>query len=127
MFVTVNRRIQGKAQMRDRDPLLAYLPCEDEPFDWLVGMFRFHAEQLENDGLRMARANSSEEAGLSKQARKLLDYDEYSSSEEGCEDDEEPPKRSITKKLSSSASCSKRAKRPRSIDECEGSDGNISY
>jgi len=69
MFVTVNRRIQGKAQMRDRDPVLAYLPDEDEPFDWLVGMFRFHAEQLENDGLRMAR----------------------------------------------------------SIDECEGSDGNISY
>ena len=90
-------------------------------------MFRFHAEQLENDGLRMARANSSEEAGLSKQARKLLDYDEYSSSEEGCEDDEEPPKCSIINKASSSASCSKRAKRPRSIDECEGSDGNISH
>ena len=127
MFVTVNRRIQGKAQMRDRDPVLAYLPDEDEPFDWLVGMFHFQAEQLENDGLRMARASSSEEAALSKQARKLLDYDEYSSSEEGCEDDEEPPKRSIIKKASSSASCSKRAKRPRSIDECEGSDGNISH
>ncbi|CAN6299874.1 unnamed protein product [Urochloa humidicola] len=123
MFVTVNRRIQGKAQMRDRDPVLAYLPDEDEPFDWLVGMFRFHAELPKNHGLHMAQVNSNEEAGLSKQARKLLDYDEYSSSEEGCEDDEEQSRHYSNKMASSGASCSKRV-RPIERERC---DGDISY
>lgn len=71
MFVTVNRRIQGKAQMRDRDLVRAYLPSEDEPFEWLVGMFRFFAQQPENRALLLARANSRDEAGLSKLANRL--------------------------------------------------------
>ncbi|KAG2538826.1 hypothetical protein PVAP13_9NG418642 [Panicum virgatum] len=65
MFVTVNRRIQGKAQMKDRDPVLAYIPVEVEPFEWLVGMSRSDAPQAGNHALRMARANSSEDIGLS--------------------------------------------------------------
>ncbi|XP_062205219.1 uncharacterized protein LOC133907228 [Phragmites australis] len=110
MFVTVNRRIQGKAQMRDRDPLLAYLPGEDEPFEWLVGMFRFYAQLPQYRGILMARANSSDVAGLSKLANILLDDAEFMTSEEGCEEsDEELPRHSNKKKTSSGASCSKRA------------------
>ena len=128
MFVTVNRRIQGKAQMKDRDPVLAYIPDEDEPFEWLVGMSRSDALQAGNHALRMARANSSEEVGLSKQAKQLLDYDECISSDEVYEDrDEESPSHSSNKRASSGASCSKRVKRPRLAHQCEGSDGNISY
>ncbi|KAL6841160.1 hypothetical protein ACP4OV_029129 [Aristida adscensionis] len=55
MFVTINRRIQAKAQMRDRDPVLAYLPGEDETFEWLVGMFPYYAKQPENKDLLLAR------------------------------------------------------------------------
>ncbi|CAD6212329.1 unnamed protein product [Miscanthus lutarioriparius] len=97
MFVTVNRRIQGKAQMTNRDPVLAYIPDEDEPFEWLVGRSRDCAEQ---------------------------DVDEDS--------DEEPPRRSGNKQTSSSASYSKRVKRPRSgkgflwDNKHEGSDGEVS-
>jgi hypothetical protein len=75
MFVMVNRRIQGKAQMRNRDPVLAYIPDEDEPFEWLVGRFHNYAEQGENHAFRMARANINEKVGLSMQEKKLLDYD----------------------------------------------------
>lgn len=135
MFVTVNRRIQGKAQMRNRDPVLAYIPDEDEPFEWLVGRFRNYAEQGENHAFRTARANISEEVGLSMQEKKLLDYDEYTSTEEVHEDSDEEPPRHSSNKTSSSASCSKRVKRPRSgkgfggfiwHNEGEGSDGEVS-
>jgi hypothetical protein len=51
MFVTVNKRIQGKAQMRGRDPLLAYLPYDDEPFEWLVGMFRCESQLPQSKAL----------------------------------------------------------------------------
>jgi hypothetical protein len=44
IFVTVNKRIQAKAQLAERDPVLAYLPNEDEPFEWLVGMSRHDAQ-----------------------------------------------------------------------------------
>lgn len=134
MFVTVNRRIQGKAQMRNRDPVLAYIPDEDEPFEWLVGRVRSsHLYAQQDEKLRMARANSSEEVRLSKQEKKLLDYDEYASTEEVDDDsDEEPPRHSSNKRASSSASCSNRVKRPRSVkgflwEKCEGSDGEVSY
>ena len=113
MFVTVNRRIQGKAQMKDRDPVLAYIPVEVEPFEWLVGMSRSDAPQAGNHALRMARANSSEDIGLSKQAKQLLDYDACISSDEVYEHcDEQPPSHSSNKRASSGASCSKRVKRP---------------
>ncbi|CAN6283664.1 unnamed protein product [Urochloa humidicola] len=115
MFVMVNKRIQGKAQMRDRDPLLAYLPCNDEPFEWLVGMFRNEAELPRNRALLMARAKSSDEAGLAKLANKILNDADYVTSEE--ESDEEPLMHSSKKKTSSSASCTKRVKRPRLVKE----------
>lgn len=135
MFVTINRRIQGKAQMTDKDPLLAYIPDEDEPFEWLVGRSRDYAEHGENHAFRTARANVSEEVRLSMQEKKLLDYDEYISTEEVDEDsDEEPPRRSGNKQTSSSASCLKQVrKRPWSgkgflwDNEGEGSDGEVSY
>ncbi|CAN6311623.1 unnamed protein product [Urochloa humidicola] len=92
MFVTVNRRIQGKAQMKDGDPLLAYLPSEDEPFDWLVGMFCFFTQLPYNRSLREARAKSSDEAGVAKLATRLLDDAEFVTSEE--ESDEEPTRMS---------------------------------
>ncbi|CAN6324345.1 unnamed protein product [Urochloa humidicola] len=119
MFVTVNRRIQGKAQMENRDPVLAYIPDEDEPFEWLVGMFRSDALLVGNHAFRMARVNSSEEVGLSKHAKHLSDYDEhmYEDSDDGS------PRHYSNKKASSGESCTKRVKRPR----CEGSDGDISY
>ena len=72
MFVTVNRRIQGKAQMTNRDPVLAYIPDEDEPFEWLVGRSRDCAEQGENHAFHTARANISEEVGLSMQEKKTI-------------------------------------------------------
>ncbi|KAL6642536.1 hypothetical protein ACP70R_020717 [Stipagrostis hirtigluma subsp. patula] len=134
MFVTVNRRIQAKAQVRDRDPVLAYLPGEDEPFEWLVGMWRFHAELPGNHALLTARANSCGEVELTKQANKILDCEEFVSSEDCCEEsNEERPRHSSKVKTSSGASCSKRGKRLRSVGEnlagdgCEGSDGSISY
>jgi hypothetical protein len=134
MFVTVNRRIQGKAQMTNRDPVLAYIPDEDEPFEWLVGRSRDYAEHGENHAFRTARANISEEVGLSIQEKKLLDYDEHTSTEEVDEDsDEEPPRHTGNKRTSSSASCSKRVKRPRSGEgflwdnKHEGSDGEVSH
>uniref|UniRef100_A0A0A9ASE7 HAT C-terminal dimerisation domain-containing protein n=1 Tax=Arundo donax TaxID=35708 RepID=A0A0A9ASE7_ARUDO len=108
MFVTVNRRIQGKAQMRDRDPVRAYLPGKDEPFEWLVGMFRIFTQLPENRALLLARANNSDEAGLSKLANKLWVDAEYMASKEKYEkSDEEPPRQSSKKNMSSSASCSK--------------------
>lgn len=61
MFVRVNRRIQGKAQMRDRDPVRASIPSEDESFEWLVGM-------RDRDPVLLARVNNRDEAGLSKLA-----------------------------------------------------------
>jgi hypothetical protein len=131
MFVTVNKRIQGKAQMRGRDPLLAYLPYDDEPFEWLVGMFRCDAQLPQSKALLMARAKSSDETGLAKLANRLLNDADYVTPEEGS--DEEPPKRSSKMKTLSGASCTKQAKRPRLLKEnvedgeCEGSDGNISY
>jgi len=131
MFVTVNKRIQGKAQMRDRDPLLAYLPREDEPFEWLVGMFRNDAQLPQSRALLMARAKSCDDAGLAKLANRLLNDADFVASEE--ESDEEPPKHSRKKKTLSSASCTKQTKRLRLIKEdiegskCEGGDGNTSY
>jgi hypothetical protein len=131
MFVTVNRRIQGKAQMRDRDPVLAYLPRDDEPFEWLVGMFSNEAQRQDNRDLLMARARSSDGIGLAKLANKLFIEADYVTSDE--ESDEKAPTQSIKRKTSSSASCSKREKRPWLVkgnlkdDECEGSDGNIRY
>ncbi|CAL4932689.1 unnamed protein product [Urochloa decumbens] len=110
IFVTVNRRIQAKAELADRDPVLAYLPDEDEPFEWLMGMFRCDAQQPENHALLMARANSNE-VGLPMQAKKILEYEEFMSSEE--EGEESDDRRSFNQKVSSSASCSKHAKRPR--------------
>ncbi|XP_066343087.1 uncharacterized protein [Miscanthus floridulus] len=131
VFVTVNRRIQGKAQMSDRDSILAYLPRDNEPFEWLVGMFHFHAQLPHNRDLLMARARSGDGAGLAKLANRLfIEADNVTSEEEG---DEEAPTHSIKRKTSSGASCSKREKRPRLVkgnlkdDESEGSDGNISY
>ena len=115
MFVTVNKRIQGKAQMRDRDPLLAYLPREDEPFEWLVGMFRNDAQLPQSRALLVARAKSCDDAGLAKLANRLLN-DADSVSSEG-ESDEELPKHSSKKKTLSSASCTKQTKRPRFITE----------
>ena len=123
-------RIQEKAQMKDRDPVLAYLPSEDEPFDWLVGMSRIYAQMPDYRSLLMARANN-DEVGLAKLANQLLDDAEYPTS--GEENDEEAPKHSSRKKTSSCASCMKRAKRPRLVKEnledgeYDGSDGNISY
>jgi hypothetical protein len=114
MFVTVNKRIQGKAEMRDRDPLLAYLPREDEPFEWLGGMFRDDAQLPQGRALLMARAKISDDAGLAKLANKLLNDADFVSSE--GESDEEPPKHS-SKKTLSSASCTKQTKRPRLITE----------
>lgn len=90
MFVTVNRRIQGKAQMKDKDPVLAYLAGEDEPFEWLMGMICFDAHLPHNRSSLIARANSYE-VGLAKLA-------EYLTSEE--ESDEESPKHSSKKKTS---------------------------
>ncbi|XP_004983426.2 uncharacterized protein LOC101785238 [Setaria italica] len=112
IFVTVNRRIQAKAQLAERDPVLAYLPNEDEPFEWLVGMFRNDAQRAENHALLMARANSNDEVGLRTQAIKPLEYEEFMSSEEEREESngEQPLNE---KNASSRASCSKRAKRPR--------------
>ncbi|KAJ1256046.1 hypothetical protein BS78_K094500 [Paspalum vaginatum] len=130
MFVTVNRRIQGKAQMIDRDPVLAYLPREDEPFEWLVGMFPIFAELPDYKALLMARTRS-DGVGLAKLANRLLIDAEYVTSEE--ESDEEAPESSIKRKTLSGSSCTKREKRPRLAkgnledDKCEGSDGNISY
>jgi hypothetical protein len=129
IFVTVNKRIQAKAQLAERDPVLAYLPNEDEPFEWLVGMSRHDAQQAENHDLLMARANSSGEVGLRTQANKPLEYEELMSSEEECK--ESDGKQALNEKnVSSKASCSKRAKRPRVgkavPEECEGSDGDIS-
>ncbi|CAD6342359.1 unnamed protein product [Miscanthus lutarioriparius] len=131
MFVTVNRRIQGKAQMRDRDHVLAYLHRDDEPFEWLVGMFPYEAQLQDNWDLLMARARSGDGVGLAKLANKLFIEAEYVASDE--ESDEEAPCQSIKRKTLSGASCSKREKRPRLVkgnlkdDESEGSDGNISY
>ena len=131
MFVTVNRRIQGKAQMRDRDHVLAYLHRDDEPFEWLVGMFPYEAQRQDNWDLLMARARSGDGVGLAKLANKLFIEAEYVASDE--ESDEEAPCQSIKIKTLSGASRSKREKRPRLVkgnlkdDESEGSDGNISY
>jgi hypothetical protein len=128
MFVTVNRRIQGKAQMKDGDPLLAYLPSEDEPFDWLVGMFRFFAQLSDNRSLLEARAKSSDEAGLAKLATRLLNDARV------CDirrrNDEEPPRQSSKRKTSSDASHTKPVKRPQLVRElgrrgCEGSDKHL--
>lgn len=113
VFVTVNRRIQAKALMTDRDPVLAYLPDEDEPFEWLVGMSRNDAQQAENHAVLMERVNSSsggDEVGLPAQAKKV-EYEEFMSSED--EGEETDGGRPFNKKVSSSASCSKSAKRPR--------------
>lgn len=126
MFVTMNRRIQGKARMKKRDPVLAYMPGEDEPFEWLVGMSHSDALLDGNHAFRMARANSREEVGLSKHAKRLLDYDECMSSDEVYGDgdsDEEPEVHYSNKKASSGASCTKRAKKRLRY---EGSDGDIS-
>jgi hypothetical protein len=105
MFVTVNQRIQGKAQMRDRDPVLAYLPREDEPFEWLVGMRRFDAQLPWCRDLLLARTRSSDGVGLARLAIEA----EYVTSEE---DDDEASRHSIKRKTSSGASCSKQEKRP---------------
>ncbi|TVU07229.1 hypothetical protein EJB05_47274 [Eragrostis curvula] len=115
MFVTVNRRIQGKAQMSDRDPLLAYLPGEDEPFEWLVGMYRADVQVPRNRTLLLARANNHDEAGLAKLANQILDDADAMTDEECEESDEELPRQSSRNKTTSSASCSNRAKRPRSV------------
>ncbi|CAL4924245.1 unnamed protein product [Urochloa decumbens] len=66
VFVMVNRRLQAKVRMWDNDPLLAYLPGEDEPFEWLVGMSRLEA-QLEDkrSALLQARASSRDEVARS--------------------------------------------------------------
>jgi hypothetical protein len=90
MFVTVNRRIQEKAQIRDRDPVLAYLPRDDEPFEWLVGMFRHNAQLQDLRDLLMARARSGDRVGLSKLADRLIMDAEYVTltSEEESDDEE---------------------------------------
>lgn len=82
-----------------------------------------------NHDLLMARANSSGEVGLRTRANKPLEYEELMSSEEECK--ESDGKQALNEKnVSSKASCSKRAKRPRVgkavPEECEGSDGDIS-
>ena len=95
------------------------------------GMFRDDAQLPQGRALLMARAKSSDDAGLAKLANRLLDDADFVSS--AGESDEEPPKHSRKKKTLSSASCTKQTKRLRLIKEdiegskCEGGDGNTSY
>jgi hypothetical protein len=91
--------------MRDRDPVLAYLPRDDEPFEWLVGMLRNDAQRQYIRDLVMARARSRDGVGLAKLANKLFIKAEFVTPDE--ESDEEAPSHSIKRKMSSGASCSK--------------------